>query len=262
VKFFNLKTVNLHSLSIINKRIQFMLEQLFNLIKQESQQDIIENPQIPNEQNNQAVGLATDSIFNGLQSALAGGGLTNILNMFSGKSNMGINNPIVGGIANNFVNGLMGKLGISGPIAQSIAGALIPKVLGKLVGRTSDPADNGFNINSLIGSLIGVNSNQGNPVQLQNNQGFDFNSLLNSLTGNQAVQPNIHQDAPANDGFGLDDIIKMVGGGGQAATNGGGGGLQDIFNMVTNGAKQQHQQQSNNAGGGGIMDLLKGVMGN
>jgi hypothetical protein len=44
-----------------------MIEQLFKLIQSESANEIINNPVIPNENNNHAIGLATDSIFSGLQ---------------------------------------------------------------------------------------------------------------------------------------------------------------------------------------------------
>jgi hypothetical protein len=230
-----------------------MLEQLFNLVQGEAHQDIINNPAIPNEHNNSAVGLATESIFNGLQSTVASGGIGQLLSLFGGKSSTGMSNPIVSGIANNLVGSLMGKLGINNSVATGIASSLIPTVLSKLVGQTADPNNSGFNMNGIIGSLMGGNHAQTAPPAQAG--GLDFNNILQSLTGGGAPA----QQAAANDdGFGMDDILKMVsGGGGQAAQSG--GGIQDILKMVTNGA-QSHQQQQQ-AQGGGVMDLLKGFMG-
>lgn len=213
-----------------------MLEQLFNLIKNESQNEIINNPAIPNEHNNHAVGLATDSIFSGLQGALANGGLKDVLGMFTGGGNTNSSNPIVGGIINNLVGSLMHKFGIDNAAATSIASSMIPSILGKLVNKTNDPNDSSFNINGIIGSLMGGNSSQGSPVEVpgvqgQQGGGIDFGGILKNLTSGGL-------DSNHDGSVGIDDIAGLVG-------------------KVTGGAQQQNQQQSS---GGGIMDLLKGFM--
>jgi hypothetical protein len=238
-----------------------MLEQLFNLIQGNAQQEIINNPAIPNEHNNQAVGLATESIFSGLQGALANGGLQQVLSLFGGKSSAGLSNPIVSSITNNLVGSLMGKLGINNGIATNIASSLIPSVLSKLVGHTSDPSNKGFDINGIIGSLIGGGNSAAAPANNATG-GFDFNNILNQLTGGQAVQAPTAPTASDNNGFDFGDILSKLTGGGAQAQQGqqGGGGFQDILNMVTQGAQGQ-QQQNQQQGGGGIMDLLKGVIG-
>jgi hypothetical protein len=237
-----------------------MLEELFNLVKDHSQEDIIQNQAIPNEMNNHAVGMATDSIFSGLQGAMANGGIGSILSLLGGKSSVGSGNPLVSGIMQNFAGGLMSKFGITNPIAQSIAASLIPKALSGLVGRTSNPQDSGFNINGLIGSLMGNNTpaSSQNPIATQGGGGFDFNSILSSLTGGAQVQAPSQATQHDQSGFGMDDILKMVTGGGAQQQQQSAGGLQDILKMVTGGAQQQQQQQS----GGGVMDMLKGFMGN
>lgn len=216
-----------------------MLEQLFNLIQNESQQEIINNPAIPNEHNNHAVGLATDSIFSGLQGALANGGLKDVLGMFTGNSGVSSNNPIVGGIVNNLVGGLMKKFGIDSPAATSIAASLVPSVLGKLVSRTNDPSDNGFDINGIIGALTGGNSMQGGGVHL----------------------PGIENQAAQSGGIDFGGILKSLTSGGLDANHDGQVGLEDLTGIIgraAGGAQQQGQQAQ---GGGGIMDMLKGLMG-
>jgi hypothetical protein len=238
-----------------------MLEELFNLVKDHSQDDIINNQHIPNEHNSTAVGMATDSIFSGLQGALANGGVGSILSLLGGKSSVGGSNPLVNGIMQNFAGGLMSKFGITNPIAQSIAASLIPKALSGLVGRTSNPQDSGFNVNGLIGSLMGQQSqaSNANPIANAGGSGFDFNSLLSQITGGAQVQAPTGAAAHDTSGFGMDDILKMVTGGAQQQQQAGGGGIADILKMVTGGAQQQQQQQQQS--GGGVMDLLKGFMG-
>jgi hypothetical protein len=219
-----------------------MIEQLFKMIQGDAQEEIINNPAIPNEHNNQAVGLATESIFNGLQGALANGGLSQVLNLFGGKAGLG-GNPLVSGITNRFVGSMMKQFGIDSPIATSIASSLIPKVLGKLINRTSDPSDNSIDMNGIIGALTGGGASA------QQGGGLDFNSILSSLTGNKAVQPN----AQGDNSIGLDDIAGLLTGGGQQQS--GGGMLGGLLDMVTKGASSQQQQQQQQPQGG-VMDLL------
>lgn len=205
-----------------------MLENLFSLVQEQGQDDVINNPTIPNEQNNAVLASATSSVAEGLQSQLAGGGLQNILSLFGGGGNSGggngiaglMNNPIVQSIISNFTGKLTNNHGISSDQAGGIANSLIPNVISKLIHRTNDSSDSGFDINSIIGSLTG-GANQGGG-------GFDLSSL-----------------------------VSNIGGGAMDANGDGKVGLDDIISKVTNGAKQQQTQQS---GGGGIMDLIKGFI--
>lgn len=217
-----------------------MLEELFNLVKGEAQDAIINNPAIPNDQNNHAVGMATESIFGGLQSALANGGLSSVLGMFTGGGNTSGSNPIVAGITNNLVGGLMKKFGIDSPMATSIAASLIPSVLGKLTHKTNDANDNSFNINGIIGALTGGQSQQGGAVQipgLENHAqaqggGIDFGGILKNLAGGA-------MDTNGDGKMGMEDIAGIIG-------------------KVAGGAQPQQGQQQ----GGGMLDMLKGLMGN
>ena len=214
-----------------------MLEQLLNLVQQESQDAIINNPSIPNEYNNQAVGLATESVFGGLQNALANGGLQDVLGMFAGQNGPSNSNGLVNGISNNLVKGLMDKFGIDSPVAQSIATSLVPSILGKLVSRTNDPSDNGFDINGIIGSLIGGANGQSG-VELpgasaSQGGGIDFGGILKNLTSGGL-------DSNHDGQLGLEDLTSMIG---NAAGN----------------ARNQTQQQP--SGGGGMLDMLTNMLG-
>ncbi|GBL36234.1 hypothetical protein EMGBS15_18290 [Filimonas sp.] len=212
-----------------------MLEQLFNLIKTNSQNEIIDNPAIPNEQNNHAVGLAADSVFNGLQGALANGGLKSVLGMFTGNGDTNGSNPIVGNIIHSLTGSLASKFGIDENQASGIASSLIPSILSKMANKTNDPNDSSFDINGIMGSLTGGNSSQGSPVEIpgmdQNlSGGIDFGGILKNLSG--GVLDNNHDGS-----LGLDDLAGLIG--------------------KAKGGAQQGQQSSSQ---GGVMDMLKGFM--
>ncbi len=203
-----------------------MLENLFNLIKEQGTDSVINNPAVPNEQNDAVLASATHSVAEELQGVLAGGGLQNVMSLFGGGGNNAggisslMNNPIVGNIIRNFTNKLTSQHGIAPDQASGIAGNLIPNVLSNLINKTNDSNDSSFNINGIIGSLTGNSTNAGG--------GFDLQGLISKFAGGS-------MDANGDGHVGLDDIISKV----------------------TNGAKQQ---QAQSAGGGGLMDMIKGFM--
>lgn len=208
-----------------------MLEELFNLVKQSSSESVVSNPDVPNEHNNEVVAEATNTVASGLRNMVAGGGLQNIISMFTGGGQQGtdknslLSNPIVNMMIGHFAGKLMSKYKIGGPQANNVANNLIPDVLSNLINKSNSSENNGF-------SLEG---------------------LLNSITGGQTAQVVQEQQSGGNSGFNFQDLIgQFTGGGGQS----GGGGLMDIVSKLAGGA--QAQQQKN--GGGGLMDLIKGFI--
>ena len=62
-----------------------MLEQISELVKQFGRQAVVENPDVPNEENNAVLAEATKTITGGMQNMLAGGGFEDIISMFTGR---------------------------------------------------------------------------------------------------------------------------------------------------------------------------------
>jgi uncharacterized protein YidB (DUF937 family) len=131
-----------------------MLENLFNLVKENAGDAIINNPAVPNEKNNAAIQTTTDSIMNGLKQQIAGGNLDSLTSLLSGQSNVA-SHPAVSNINQQVISDLMAKLGISNSAAVSIASSLVPLVLSKLVKKTNDPNDSSFDLPGILGSLGG-----------------------------------------------------------------------------------------------------------
>jgi hypothetical protein len=205
-----------------------MLENLFNLIKEQGADAVINNPVIPNEQNNAVIADATQSVASELQGVLAGGGLQSVLSMFGNNTSGGggvssmLNNPIVSNIISSFTNKLTNNHGIASDQASGIANNLIPNVINNLISKTNNPADSSFDINGIISSLTGG----GGTAQAAG--GFDVQGIIGKFTSG-----------------GLD-----TDGDGQIE-------ISDIIGKVTGGA-QQHQ--AGGTGDGGIMDMIKGFM--
>ena len=220
-----------------------MLEQIAALVKQFGQDSVVNNPDIANDVNDEVLADATHTISGGMQNMLAGGGLQDIISMFTGggggnqtnaakSGGIGslLKNPIVMMMVGHFVSKLISKYKMSPEKANSVSSALIPNVLTDLVSRTKDtsPENDSFDLNNLIGSLTGGNV----PTAEAGGGGFDFQNLIKQFTG---------------------------GGNDSNSGNGGGGfDLQDIISKVTSGAQQNQAQQS--GGGGGLFDLIKGFI--
>lgn len=204
-----------------------MLKELFDLVKESSNDAVINNPDIPNEKNEEVVAEATNTVASGLRNMVAGGGLASIVALFNKKDGKGgglMSNPIVSMMIGHFAGKLMSKFNIGGNKANNVASSLIPNVMGNLINKSNDPADNGFSLEK----------------------------LLNSITGGQTEQVVAEEQSKGNSGFNFQDIISQFSGDGKQA----GGGLMDIVSKLAGGA--QSQQQRN--GGGGLMDLIKGFI--
>ena len=207
-----------------------MLDSLTDLVKGLAGDAVVNNPDIPNEKNNEVVAEATHTVASGLQNMVAGGGLQNIISMFSGGGQQSsasslLNNPTVNMMIGHFASKLMGKFGLNSSQASNVSTNLIPNVMSGLINKTNDP----------------------------NNSSFTLDNLLHSLTGGQSTQVAQEQQASGDTGFSFQNLISKFTGGGSGGSSGG-GGLMDIVKKITGGAQNAQQQQ----GGGGLMNMIKG----
>lgn len=206
-----------------------MLEQLLDLVKNFGQETVVDNPEIPNEQNHEVLADATKTITSGLQNVMAGGGLENILDLFKGGRQTGngagvaglLKNPMVTMMVGHFISKLVSKYNMSPASASAVANNLIPNVLNGVITETNNPANTGFTLDSLIGSLTGGNTG-----------GSQLQDILNQFSG----------------------------GGNQSRDSGGGFDLQDLIGSFTQKAQDSFQPTNNSGGEGGLMDMIKGFL--
>jgi hypothetical protein len=129
-----------------------MLGNLLNLIEQHAGNEVINNPAIPNEQNNAVISEAGNSIISGLKNMVSQGNMQDLLNLFHNSGNVAAN-PAIQDISGNFVQNLVDKFGLNQTDANGVASNLIPNVLQSLVNKTNDPNDNSFNLQGIISHL-------------------------------------------------------------------------------------------------------------
>jgi uncharacterized protein YidB (DUF937 family) len=131
-----------------------MLENLLQLIKENAGEAIINNPAIPNAQNDAACETAANSIFKGLQGTIKSGGLNTVKDLFQSGGDVS-SNPMMNNLSSGVTGDLMKKFGLDKGAAANIVNSLLPLVMSKLVSKTNDPKDNSFNLDGIIGALAG-----------------------------------------------------------------------------------------------------------
>ena len=130
-----------------------MLENLSNLIKEHAGEAIINNPDIPNERNDEAISYASSSIMDTLKGAVSNGNISDVVSMFTG-GNAGAS-TLSQNIQGGFIQNLMDKFGLDSAKAGGIANNLLPNILNKFVNQTNDPNDNSFDLQDIIQNISG-----------------------------------------------------------------------------------------------------------
>ena len=177
-----------------------MLENLFQLIKDYGQEEVVNNPDIPNEQNEAVMAEASHAVAGTLQQNLAQGNVQEVMNLFNSNSSAQImSSPVAQNMQAGFMDNITNKLGINKNVAIGLAATLIPMVISKMVKRTRSTADA--------------------------DSCFDLGNLISSLTGGQA----------GGGGLNIGNLVSQFTGGGGT----GGFDLSDIVSKVTSGANQQ-----------------------
>lgn len=160
-----------------------MLEDIINLVKEHAGEAIVNNPAIPNENNEAVTAAAGSSILDGLKNMISQGKAQDVLNLFSHPGADVQSNPAVQTISAGFVQNLVGKLGIDPAAAGGVAANLIPNVLQSLVHKTNDTADSSFSLESILGHLTGGQGIQGILGSLTGGEGGGVMDKIKGLFG-------------------------------------------------------------------------------
>ncbi len=147
-----------------------MIENLKQLVRESAQSTIVQNKDIPNEQNEAAIEAASGSIFNTLKDQLTSGNLGNLADTFKGENLQG--SVVVEQASSAFVTKLS-DMGVNPDSAQNIASSVIPGIINKFVHKTNDPNDSSFSLSGMFNSISGPDGK------------FQLSDLTNLLGGNK-----------------------------------------------------------------------------
>jgi len=167
-----------------------MLDQLLGLIQQNSQEAIVQNPEVPNEHNEDVMHTLMGSITGGLQQQAQSGNISEVTNLLSGShgtsGNSLMNNPMVSSIASNAISSIMQKFGLSNQAAGGIVSSVLPGVLGGLIGKIGNRNDSSMDLSGVLGGLLGgSNHTQTGRDMADGKQSTDLSGMLGGLFGNK-----------------------------------------------------------------------------
>lgn len=129
-----------------------MLDNLLNLVRENAQDAIVNNTDVPNEHNEDAIQAASSSIFDVLKQQASSGNLGGLADMFKGGGAGG--GAITQQVASVFTDKLKG-FGIDAGIAQNLAASFIPGIIDKFTKKTADPNDSSFDLGNIVNSISG-----------------------------------------------------------------------------------------------------------
>lgn len=130
-----------------------MLAQIESLIRDNAQDLVINNPLIPNAQNEQVIQAASGSIAEVLKNQLDGGNIGNLISSFTGGGNE--STQLINDVQQNF-SGRLSELGLSNDIIKNLASSLIPLIISKVLNK-----DGGFDLDGLLKGFAGADGKFG-----------------------------------------------------------------------------------------------------
>lgn len=129
-----------------------MIDKIAQLVREQAQDAIVKNPQVPDDKNEEAINTTANSLMEQLTSGKSGLNLQSITGLLQGNDDVEgsqTTSKITSGVADN----LMKKLGIDNATATSIANKVIPIVLSRIKSKANDPNDNDFNLSDMLGKF-------------------------------------------------------------------------------------------------------------
>jgi hypothetical protein len=186
---------------------------LQGLIKQAGQSAVVENNEVPNEQNENVMGEIMSGLMGGLSNqANAQGGVGSLLGLLGNSSNAQqssslMSNPMVASIAQNIIGNIMQKFGMNSNVASGIVANMLPSVLGGLISKTNDPQDSSIDMGGIMNVLSGGKTS-----------GIDFGSILSQGA-------NVMADGKLD----MNDLINLASGGGNQSSQGAGGMMGSLL---------------------------------
>ena len=145
-----------------------MLENLNQLVKDSTQDAIVNNSEIPNEQNEAAVSAASGSIIEALKQQLSSGNIGGLIDAFKGGNIEG--SAVAQDASAGFTDKLAG-MGINLDTARGIAASVIPGIISKFIHKTNDPGDSSFDLKDVLSKISGPDGK------------FELSDLTNLFTG-------------------------------------------------------------------------------
>lgn len=133
-----------------------MMDQIQQIVNQLIEKEVVGNNNISNNLAGDVAKETGSSLIEGLQNAVSGGNMGELMNMFGGSdANSLTSNPIVKSIIESLTSKLGANVGLDAGTSGSFASSIIPQILSLIMGKAKS---GDFNITDILGSLTGGNA--------------------------------------------------------------------------------------------------------
>lgn len=130
-----------------------MLKSLLGTLKSEVGGQILSQTKLPANKLDGVFQVIGDVTTKEVSGQMLGGGLSNIMNLFSSQANNSGANLIQNNISSGVVSGLVSKLGLSQDMSRTIASIAIPAVVNLITKKNSaTPDDDPSPLNEIFGA--------------------------------------------------------------------------------------------------------------
>lgn len=118
-----------------------MLENMLGSLKSEMGSKIVNETKLPSDQLDSVFSVIGDVTKKEVSQQMTGGGIGNVMNLFSKKPNDQGANEVQSNIHNGVIQGLTSKLGLSQQMSGSIAQMAIPALINMITHKNSSTPD-------------------------------------------------------------------------------------------------------------------------
>lgn len=118
-----------------------MLEKLMESLKSEVGGQIISQTKLPSGNIDKVFSIIGDVTKKEVSQQMAGGGISNVMNLFSKQQNNSGANLLQSNITSGVIGGLVSKLGLSQEISKSVAQIAVPALINMITQKNSVTPD-------------------------------------------------------------------------------------------------------------------------
>ncbi len=132
-----------------------MLDKIMDMVKGQVMKSIDGVQGVPEDKKDKAVETTASALMDALKKHATGGNLSSLVSMLGMGKSASSSGDMAGGLGSGVISALTSKVGLSPAVAQSVVAAVIPAVMSLFKKKIDDPAEPGFNLESLMGGLSG-----------------------------------------------------------------------------------------------------------
>jgi uncharacterized protein YidB (DUF937 family) len=133
-----------------------MLENLISSLKSEIGSQITDQTNLPSGHLDQIFSIISNSVQKEVSGHIAGGNLSDVMNLFSKAPNTAGANQLQSNISSGVISEITSKLGLSPEVASNIASTALPGLIAKITNHNSTtPEDDPSPLHELFGTAGG-----------------------------------------------------------------------------------------------------------